>query len=82
MAKKDEDKLTMDECIEVADRMVIGFNDAVADTLPAMAGDRTLLVGIRGALSAVRADTKADWIIETLGRSLVGKGVEAKSEEM
>ena len=81
MAPKDKQGLDLAECVDVGKRMVAGFENAVGATKKKLAGNTRLLVGIRGALGAVREETNAGWIIRTLGRVLSYKGVTEEDDD-
>ncbi len=75
MAQKEKKTLSLDECVEVAERLAGGFNQALDDCKSDLDPLLRLAVGIRGALDEVRADTEAGWIHRTLGRVLAYKGI-------
>lgn len=75
MAQKEKKTLSLEECIEVAERLAAGFNQALDECKSDLDPLLRLAVGIRGALEEVRADTEAGWIHRTLGRVLAHKGV-------
>lgn len=74
MAKK-EPEVLIHQCVELADRMTEGFEEAVGASKGKLKPETRLVVGIRGALGAVRADTNAGWLVKRLGRALAHKGV-------
>jgi len=74
MAKEKKTR-SIHECVELAERLASGFEDAVGESKGALTPKTRLLVGIRGALDEVRADTEAGWIHRTLTRALAHLGV-------
>lgn len=75
MAKKDEGTGTAEACIEVAERMTAAWEEAVGESKGKLTPETRLLVGMRGALGAVRGDTPAAWILKVISRALAYKGV-------
>ncbi len=72
---KEKKTLSLEECVEVAERLAAGFNRALDECKSDLDPLLKLAVGIRGALDEVRAETEAGWIHRTLGRVLAHKGV-------
>ena len=72
---KEKRTLTLEECVEVAERLAVGFDKALDDCKSDLDPVLRLAVGIRGALDEVRSDTEAGWVHKTLGRVLAYKGV-------
>ena len=75
MATKADKMITLEACAEIAQRMILGFNDAVADHKGKLEPEITLTVGLLGALSALRSDTNTGWTVKQLIRHLTHKGV-------
>lgn len=81
VAKKDENTGTAEACIEVAERMTAAWEEAIAESKGKLTTETRLLVGMRGALGAVRGDTPASWILAVISRALGYKGVKDEVEE-
>lgn len=73
--QKSPNAATLREARAVADRLIDGFNEAVGDSQGALDKDMSLLVGIRGALSAVRSDTKCGWVHKMIGNLIDEKQI-------
>ena len=78
---KEKKVLAIHECVEVAERLASGFEEAVDASKETLTPNARLLVGIRGALNAMRAETEVGWIHTTLTRTLAHLGVSEDAGE-
>lgn len=74
MSKKED--ASVQEARRVADRLVEGFNEAVASSEGKLDKRMSLLVGIRGAMAAVRKETTCGWVHRSIGNLLATKQID------
>jgi hypothetical protein len=74
MTKKED--ASVQEARRVADRLIGGFNEAVGSSEGKLDERMTLLVGIRGAMRAVRKDTTCGWVHKSIGNLLEIKQID------
>lgn len=69
------------EARRLADRLLVGFNEAVENSQGKLDERMSLLVGIRGAMSAVRKDTSCGWVHKSIGNLLSQKQIDLIPDE-